>query len=261
MNEIHLPITGICLVTKPNNVPIGYDCIRKVHDDTSRDADLMADSLLERKDRFMCITRIIPLANNRPDVIEDIKLINERDNPPAAYAVLAYTADTREKGTNKKLICVKMAEIQGGMKCICDIIFLYRSRRPPQFYTSIGEINGLQMCIKEGTAPTLRPPPLPPAPQPQSNLYPNPMNYQTSDQQQYYQAPPEYSNTNTLTKKSDERDILDGIPFQINPKYLTAMNNKRNGNDLSDLDSFNILSAYDIERCFQYDFSIERSSL
>ncbi|CAF4483080.1 unnamed protein product, partial [Rotaria magnacalcarata] len=71
------------------------------------------------------------------DVIEDIKLINERDNPPAAYAVLAYTADTREKGTNKKLICVKMAEIQGGMKCICDIIFLYRSRRPPQFYTSI----------------------------------------------------------------------------------------------------------------------------
>ncbi len=29
MNETHLPITGICLVSKPNNVPTGYHCIRK----------------------------------------------------------------------------------------------------------------------------------------------------------------------------------------------------------------------------------------
>lgn len=29
MDETHLPITGICLVAKPNNVPTGYLCIRK----------------------------------------------------------------------------------------------------------------------------------------------------------------------------------------------------------------------------------------
>ncbi len=29
MNETQLPITGICLVSKPNNVPTGYICIRK----------------------------------------------------------------------------------------------------------------------------------------------------------------------------------------------------------------------------------------
>ncbi len=29
MNETQLPITGICLVSKPNNVPTGYQCIRK----------------------------------------------------------------------------------------------------------------------------------------------------------------------------------------------------------------------------------------
>ncbi len=29
MNETHLPITDICLVSKPNNVPTGYHCIRK----------------------------------------------------------------------------------------------------------------------------------------------------------------------------------------------------------------------------------------
>ncbi len=29
MNETHLPITSICLVAKPNNVPTGFHCIRK----------------------------------------------------------------------------------------------------------------------------------------------------------------------------------------------------------------------------------------
>ncbi|CAF1597596.1 unnamed protein product [Didymodactylos carnosus] len=51
------------------------------HDDQQRDADLMADSLLERKDRFLCITRAFPLADNISQVLEDIKLINERDSP------------------------------------------------------------------------------------------------------------------------------------------------------------------------------------
>ncbi len=29
MNDLNSPITGICLVSKPNNVPTGYQCIRK----------------------------------------------------------------------------------------------------------------------------------------------------------------------------------------------------------------------------------------
>ena len=162
MNETHLPITGICLVTKPNNVPTGYHCIRKgkknisenpskdslrlylAYDDNSRDADLMADSFIERKDRFLCITRLWPLTNmrmlgaDRALVLEDVKLIGERETPPPSYTALAYTSDTREKGTAKRLICVKMVDRQGGMKCICDIIFLYRAKRPPQFYTIVG---------------------------------------------------------------------------------------------------------------------------
>ena len=229
----------------------------------------MADSLLERKDRFVCITRAWPLTDmrtlgsDRALVLEDLKLINERDNPPANYQILSQTVDTREKGTAKRLICVKMVDRQAGMKCICDIIFLYRTKRPPQFYTLIGDINGLQMCVKEGTVPPLRA--APSVPQTQSNIYPNPMTgqvYQTAQQQQQqpYQTS-DYSNTNTLTKKSDEKEVLDGIPFEINPKYLIGMNNNRNGNDLSGLDSFRILSAYEIEQYFNYDFNVERSSL
>ncbi|CAF3936586.1 unnamed protein product, partial [Rotaria sp. Silwood1] len=125
-------------------------------DDPSRDADLMANSLLERKDRFLCITRIFPLPGNRTLVLEDIKLINERDAPPPNYFGILETVDTKAKGTAKRTICVKLVERQAGIKCICDIIFLYRSKQPPHFYTLIGDINGLQMCVKEGTVPPFR---------------------------------------------------------------------------------------------------------
>ncbi|CAF0736305.1 unnamed protein product [Rotaria sordida] len=138
------------------------------YDDINGDADLMADPLLD--------------PNMRTLSLEDIKLINERDNPSVAdYVVLALTPDTHEKDTDKRLICVTIIERLGGMKCICDIIFLYRSKGPPQFYTSTGDINGLQMCVKEGFIPLLRVPP--PVLQTQSNLYPHSLShhaYQTS---------------------------------------------------------------------------------
>ncbi|CAF0734905.1 unnamed protein product [Rotaria sordida] len=161
------------------------------YDDINGDADLMADPLLDRKNRFIYITRMWPLADMRTLSLEDIKLINERDNPSVAdyvvlaltpdYVVLALTPDTHEKDTDKRLICVTIIERLGGMKCICDIIFLYRSKGPPQFYTSTGDINGLQMCVKEGFIPLLRVPP--PVLQTQSNLYPHSLShhaYQTS---------------------------------------------------------------------------------
>ena len=229
----------------------------------------MADSLLERKDRFLCITRLWPLvdmrtlASDRALVLEDIKLINERDTPPGGYNVLSFTYDTREKGTAKKSICCKMVDRQPGMKCITDVIFLYRTKRPPQFYTIIGDINGLQMCVKEGTVPVL--PAQLSMQEPQSNLYPNPLtganSYQTA---QYGQRrlSMDYSNTSTLTKKTDEKEILDGIPFEINPKYLNAIGNNRNenGNGLTGLDSFRILTPYEIEQYYNYDFRTEKSS-
>ena len=233
------------------------------HDDTNRDADLMADSILERKDRFLCITRIWPLADmrtlagDRALVLEDVKLVNERDNPPANYTVLSFTSDTREKGTSKRLICVKLVERQGGMKCICDIIFLYRVKRPPQSYTIIGDINGFQMCVKEGTVPAMTTPSS--VSEPQSQLYPNPSGgalYQTTQQERHSV---DYSNTNTLTKKTDEKEFLDGVPFEINPKYLAEMRKNRNGNGLTGLDSFRILSTYEIEQEFKYDFNTELS--
>ncbi|CAF1303265.1 unnamed protein product [Rotaria magnacalcarata] len=256
MNDTSLPITGICLVSKPDNVPTGYECIRKVYGEPSRDADLMADSMLERKDRFLCITRIFPLAGNKAFVLEDIKIINERDIPPQNYTPLNETIDTRAKGTSKRTICVRLAERQAGMKCVCDIIFLYRHKRPPQFYTLIGDINGFQMCTKEGTVPPFRAIPPPPPP---SNIYPNPTHHQSYAQTPKQNSKDDYSNIYTLGKKSEEKDILDGIPFTINPIYLTG--NRNSANDLFGLDSYRILSPYDIEQYYPYDFHLERHSL
>jgi len=201
----------------------------------------MADTIRGRKDRFLCITRAYPLAGNKTLVLEDIKLINERDTVVPPYIALTQTMDTYEKGTAKRMICVKMVERQAGMQCICDIIFLYRSKRPPQFYTIIGDINGLQMCIKEGSVPPLRAPPL--------NIYPDPMDYQSHHEID--------SKDHPHIKKSDEREMLDGIPFEINSKYLTK--NRNGANDSFGLDSFRILSRYELEQIFNYDFKLEKS--
>ena len=224
------------------------------YDEQSRDADLMADSIIERKDRFLCITRAYVLSGNRSPVVEDVKLISERETPPAKYIQLTQTVDTLEKGTAKRFICVKIEERQVGMKCICDVIFLYRSKRPPQSYTIIGEINGLQMCVKEGTVPPLRVAP--------SNLYPDPTGARSASHfSPGYQHQTSFDNglVGTLAKKSDEKEILDGIPFQINPKYLVDPRNQAQAG--ADPDSMQILTQYDIEKLFDYDFHLERGSL
>ena len=224
------------------------------YDDQSRDADLMADSLIERKDRFLCITRAYVQYDNRNLVVEDVKVISERETPPANYIPLTQTMDTLEKGTAKRFICVKLEERQAGMKCICDIIFLYRSKRTPQSYTIIGEINGLQMCVREGVVPPLRVAP--------SNLYPNPAGARSGpyfSPGYQHQTSSDNGLVGTLTKKSDEKEILDGVPFQINPKYLVDPRNRAQAG--TDLDSMQILTQYDIEKFFNYDFHLERASL
>ncbi|CAF1653272.1 unnamed protein product, partial [Didymodactylos carnosus] len=125
------------------------------YDDQQRDANLMADSF-GRKDRLLCITRNFPLGDNVALVLEHIELYKvvkryEHYLCPPNYQSFSYTVDTREKGTTEHVIVVKMVARQAGMKSINDITFLYRTRRPPQSYTMIGEINGLIVCIKEDT--------------------------------------------------------------------------------------------------------------
>ncbi|CAF4682184.1 unnamed protein product, partial [Rotaria sp. Silwood2] len=151
----NLPITGICIVSRPNNAPTGYHCIRKTYDDPLQDADLIPDSILERRSRFLCITRHFPLAKYSAIVLQDIRLIDEDESHPPNYVILSDTIDTKEKGTIKCKIAVKMIPREAGMKSINDIIFLYRTKTPPSSYCTIGKINGLCMCIRDGIVPPM----------------------------------------------------------------------------------------------------------
>lgn len=203
--------------------------------DDSRDADLINESFFDRRNRFLCITRAYYLSDNLTPVVEDLKIINERETPPAHYLPLATTVDNFECGTSKRLICVKLAQRQAGMRCISDIIFLYRTRRPPQPYTSVGDINGLQMCIKEGKVPPLRVPFV------------------------HQQSSLDHSaiGTMTTTKRNDEKEMLDGIPFEINSKYLQS--NRNVVDELTAIERFLPRSINEIEQIYHYDFVLERS--
>lgn len=197
----------------------------------------MNDSILDRKNRFLCITRAYSLADGLTPVVEDIILINERDLTPPHYLPLATTVDNFERGTSKRLICVKLVERQVGIKCVCDIIFLYRAKRPPQSYTIIGDINGFQMCVKEGQVRSIR----------------VPFVHQNSSLDHGIIG------TMNTTKKTDEKEMLDGIPFEINPKYFQTSSGAMN--DFDSIERFRPRSINEIERTFFYDFALEHSIL
>ncbi|CAF5160498.1 unnamed protein product, partial [Rotaria sp. Silwood1] len=77
----------------------------------------------------------------------------------------------------------------------------------------------------DGTVPPFRASPPVPSSETSSNLYPNPMNEQSyyGSQQHYHTSENLYSNT--IPKTIDEKYILEGIPFVINPKYLSENRN------------------------------------
>ena len=219
----------------------------------------MADSLLERKDRYLCIRRSFD-KNERPVVVEDIKLVNDRDPPPQYYTPITFTRDSREKGTSRRLICFKLAERTAGMPCICDVIFLYKAKRPPQAYTIIGEINGLQMCVKQGTVPAFRSPTANGPADFSENLYHNP-GISTKGITSVIKGSSDYGTLGMAAKKSDEKEILDGIPFEINPKYLSNFRNREQPDPLKTLEDFRILTIEEINQQFRYDFYVERTIL
>jgi hypothetical protein len=208
----------------------------------------MVGTIFDRRDRFLCIERTQAyLSNGCPAyVIEDIKLINERDSPPENYQILTQTVDTLEKGTVKRLICFKLVERLFGLTCIHDILFLYRSKRPPQFYAIIGDINGLQMCVKQGTVPSL---------QVDTSKFDSDSHYLSAQ----YDCLSAFGTTSREnSRKSDEKDLVNDIPFEIHPKYRCKSDHSILSN-IDNLSTYVIMSAYDIEERFHYDFNLERS--
>ncbi|GAU97516.1 hypothetical protein RvY_08798 [Ramazzottius varieornatus] len=148
------PITGLCIVAKKLQCPIGYRCLDKSYDQ-SADADLWKDSIFGTKnERYMCLTRFYPLENGRlNNVLQNIVLLNEKDPVPAGCSVVDLTEDTKEKALRKKQLVVRMVPRFSVTEAICDLIILSRKRTPPEGYTFFGDVGGLLLCFLRGPIP------------------------------------------------------------------------------------------------------------
>lgn len=243
------PITGVCVVSDPGRVPHGYTVLSKTSD-SSEDADLWADRFFSRKTtRYICVTRKYPLDNGRlNNVVVDISLVNEKDPLPHGYSPLDLTIDSREKATNKKLICVQMVPRASSTHAICDIQLQNKTRRAPSGYTLLGEINGLYLSFKPGPVPDSG----------SSN------GRRTPDVTLPYKlnqgAPPVPSRTappapyaTTLQRHYSVTSPLAGVPFEINNSLLT------DGNDIyqNTLPVIGKKTLLDIEKEYAYSFQLE----
>ncbi|XP_059142832.1 multivesicular body subunit 12B-like [Physella acuta] len=262
-----LPIIGVCIVSEPGKCPANYTLIDRTFD-RNEDADLWKDGLFTRKNmRYLCVERQIATPNR--DVLVDVTIIGERDNIPPGFSVISETHDSKEKATQKKLICVRWMIPSMTSDAITELIFTSRVlKKPPQGFTLVGEINMLQLCYKMGkiqtstdqvmtassvqsysSTPQLHglaqplPYTLPPA------TIARPLN---SGQATLSRTGPPEQSANSLA--TSHVNPISGIEWKINQKYKLIL-------ELQNLSfpDLHCKTLGELEQQYKYDFSVERS--
>ena len=287
MQNPDLPITSLCIVTERSKCPPNYTPITRCHD-ADIEPDLWRDGLFSRKiNRYICFTKEFPIADSF-NVIEDIKLLNERDNMIGGFVPVDKCVDNAaEKVFQKKVLCVKMSQRYFTNEAICDLIIMGRAKRAPQGYTYLGEVNGFIICVRYAPVPDARaggnfyaasasnkqPAPLMPTPPPRppsihSNLalndiengfvHVNTTNGSGSSNQHY----PNNNNNSSNNGGGGHHEYshkhynpLDGVPFQLNPVF--AVSRQRSG---VENDFVSIIHSYLYKRFYilnnQFKFSL-----
>ncbi|XP_076455163.1 multivesicular body subunit 12B-like [Babylonia areolata] len=264
-----LPITGICVVTDPNNTPSDYTVIDRTFD-KSEDADLWKDGLFGRRTmRYLCVERSVP--DMTKDVLIDVAFINEKDPIPPGFTVVENTVDTREKALKKKLLCGRWMLPSMTNDAITELIFLSRStRKPPPGYTLVGETNNMALCYKMGrlAKPNTQPPQVqqPPPPQQattvqgytQQPFNMNPLNsnlpYPSNNSSSGGTATPRRVEASGSLMGTVNAPIC-GVPWQLNPRFQTLAELQR-----LTIPEIRYKSIMDIEREYEYDFKMERQA-
>jgi len=273
-----LPITALCVLTDRTKCPPNYIPIFKAYD-INNDTDLWKDGLFGRKiNRFICYTKDYPI-NETYNVIEDVKLLNEKEIL-SGFIPVEKCYDTNDKCFQKKVLCIKVSGRFFTSMAVSDIIILVKSKRPPNGYTYIGDINNHTICVKFSAIPSGKPslpphsqssnqvassgnvPPIPPRPASfnmsaleQSfvhvDKYPKPYEVQPNDIDFYNTMSINSSITNTVYNP------LQGVPFELNPIY--ALNNSKKANlGANQLETMQEKSN-DLLNRIPYDFSLERT--
>lgn len=220
------PVTDIFVLAEKSRCPPDYKCI-EYSEDSNTLIDLWKDGLFSRKtNRYICFTR----DPNSANIIEDIKLMNEKDNFPSSFINIDKTKDSNEKTFQKKILLVKFCPRAYASTAICEIVILSNSKKAPRGFTLVGDINGYTLCYKTGP---IRPPdaaivermksgsitPREAPPKPNTPfIYPQ------------IQMPKPYGTNGTFVQASDfyrtvsrtyesNYNPLQGIPFEINPIF------------------------------------------
>lgn len=268
------PITGVVIVADITKCPAGYTTIDRTYD-RAEEADLWIDSIFGRKvTRYLCVQRSAPVPGK--DVLVDVSIVNDRDPVPPGFTVLDYTADTREKATKKKVICIRWMSMNLTNSALSELIILPKgSRRPPNGYTLVGELNNLMLCYKMANIKTQ-------SSIGQNNSDPS-INMSEMGNNLPYALHP--SKENAFTQGSvpgylpgthsagyqptrigpPERTMsslsataitpLTGVPWQLSPK-LTDLENLRNVH----IPEIRYKTIMDIENQYQYHFDVERAA-
>ncbi|XP_052789781.1 multivesicular body subunit 12B-like isoform X2 [Mya arenaria] len=256
------PITAVVVVADIGKCPAGYTTIDRTYDRTE-EADLWRDGLFGRRvTRYLCVQRAAPTQGR--EVLVDVSIINERDPVPAGFTVVDTTEDTREKAIKKKVLCVRWMNASLTTSALSELIFLGKgTRRPPNGYTMVGDLNNLMLCYKMSQIKSISSivhqnssdSPLDNIGNMNNDL-PYAINPRREDAYSQGSSAPARHN-NTLDRQGSILTVtpLSGVPWQLNPR-LQSLNNLNNVH----IPEIRYKSIMDIENQYSYCFDVERTA-
>lgn len=202
------------------------------------------DKKTQRKQVFNCLL-IAGLPNF---VVQDLRVLNDKTNLPQGFSLIDKTADTAQKPWKKKQLCYCLGNQRVVKTAVTNIIVCSRVKKAPPGFSFAGEVRGITICYKmgnvqEGEAKPTPPerPPRPTSMSPGSNpmypslgesdhdyeiLKPGPMGPSRPAPPRPPTVPvvPHQNSTHTL---NNTYSSLDGVPFIVNPKFLSNSSDNR----------------------------------
>ncbi|KAK9884660.1 hypothetical protein WA026_007503 [Henosepilachna vigintioctopunctata] len=268
------PVKSITLVENISNCPQGFYPVSRTYDQ-DQDADLRESSIFKSSSaRYLCLSKTEGLPNF---VVSELLVINEKDFPPAGFSLLNRTSDSEQKAWKKKQLCYRLVNLKNTKSAVTDIIICSRLKKAPEGFIFAGELNGVTICYKMGnvqdshsnTCQTPQIPNRPPRPAPPPPVgnptYPN----LQEDDHDYEILLPGYpqprppaplpstgpiNSTQTMNSGSSNT-AMEGVPFIINPKFLTSANASK-----VTLPVIKARSMQQLLKDYSYPFTIERQT-
>jgi len=242
------PITNVFIITSKENLKPSIN-IQKLLSCTQRgyDADLYESSWLNKKKRYLVYEK----DPSSSYIITDVRIIKDDEQVPNGFSGIFLTQDTEEKSLKKHVLCVKKEPRQSAAKSVSDLCLINQSkgeRADPTFYTISYEVNEMNITFQVDTI------------QRQASVLPHPQQAQRVNEMslQMSRNPSLHSNSgpNTQIPTSPIKapaSGIEGVPFTINPKYRLEAS-------INDpiMSSIPVLTVDDINRKFQYDFTMEQ---